>query len=201
MSKFKKAIQKPYGKVVTLFEDAKSVKAGTAEYIGPLLVGVFLERKKVQSKQWGEVYVYNFHLYADPNDESKFGQAPDGEEVSMFGTAVIDSRFDHGEDGSGIPEGAIVQISFEGETRTAKGNFCQQYEVGFFMPKVAFKKTARDSDEADRNFDRNADAEPEDRPVKTPMRRSPAVQNTSREDVPAAKTPKSANPSLDELGF
>jgi len=193
MSKFKKAV-KTFSKTIALNPDSEAIKNGKAEYAGPRIVGSLRSRDMVETTN-GTNRVYEFDLYANPNDDAAFGVTPpDGEAVSLWANKVLESKLEEGGDnGDPVPEGAIVSIEFL-ERRKGKSGFAatkgyDNYEVGYFLPPANFRK-------ADASQASAQNAEVDEPFPSAPSAPSPAA-------TPAARTTAAqpaANP-LDDLGL
>lgn len=138
MSLFKSA-NKPTGGVSVSWDpkDPK-IEEGKKKYFGNRIVGKFLQSGRYQ-KGHTDSATYTIHLYADMNDESKFGQDPDGEVVTVWGAKLIDDAFAYGGDGNGIQPGDIVEIVYNGYKDTVSGdNRYQHFDVGSMRPTPSF---------------------------------------------------------------
>lgn len=139
---FKNTGKQMGGVSVSWKADDDRLAEGNNKYFGERIVGKFIEMNRFE-KGKKTFTTYLIKLYADFNDESKFGQEPDGEEVTVWGTTVIDGCFERGSDGTGIKPGDIVEIVYHGIKETANGqNEYQNFTVGAFTPSPSFKPAA-----------------------------------------------------------
>lgn len=122
-----------------------AIAEGKKKYFGDRLVGKFMSHESVTT-DIGQMDVYMIHLYKDMADESKFGQAPDGEMVSLRGTKIIKDAFEYGTDGQGIQPGDIVEIVIKGKKKGmsgfAKTTGYWDIAVNSFRPAPKFSPSA-----------------------------------------------------------
>lgn len=122
-------------------ENDAAIAEGKAKFFGNRVVGKFVDQGRLKKGKI-DCAKYTLHLYADMNDESKFGKDPDGELVTVWGAKLIDDAFNYGTDGSGILVGDIVEIVYEGwkDPQSKDANGYHGFKVGSFRPSQ-FKTT------------------------------------------------------------
>lgn len=123
-------------------ENDPKIAEGNAKFFGPRIVGKFIATNHVG--QGAKKYTnYTVQLYADFNDVSKFGQDPDGEVVTLWGSTVLNNAFERGYDGTGIKPGDIIEVIYKGLRKPVSGgDSYYDYTLNAFTPSPAFKPTA-----------------------------------------------------------
>lgn len=141
MSQFKQTGKIGNSINVSWEENDDRISEGGNKFYGKRIVGKYIGMDRIEKGK--KVYTkYDIKLYADFNDESKFGQEPEGDVVTVWGTTVLDGCFERGSDGSGIKPGDIVEIVYNGKKETAdKANEYHDFSVGAFTPSPSFKGT------------------------------------------------------------
>lgn len=126
-----KSAKRPLGRSVRWEEegdDSKSV------YLGDVVQGEYMDKQT-------DVGPNNSNVYSIKLD--------DGSHVDVWGTTLLDSCFEEGNDGDEIPLGAIIRITClgkkQGKTGPSKqaGKGYWQFNVEFAIPSPAFKSTAK----------------------------------------------------------
>ena len=142
---FKSANKPMSGVAVAWEENDPKIAEGKKKFFGERIVGKFIESGRFV-KGHTDCATYMLKLYADFNDDSKFGQEPDGEIVTVWGSKLIDDAFGYGGDGSGIQPGDIVEIVYRGRKETANGqNEYHDFAIGSMRPAPTFKPASAEA--------------------------------------------------------
>jgi hypothetical protein len=103
--KFKKAVE-PREEGDSEYPDTLVWDEGDAGegkvYLGEQITGVYVGKKENVGKNKSVVYTIDA--------ETEDGTVP----VNVWGSKVLDGKFDKGDDGSAVPEGSTVRITYKG---------------------------------------------------------------------------------------
>lgn len=111
-----------FGKTPRWQEEAKTdFEKENTEFLGNIIEGKYVNKM-------GNVGAKGANMYQ--LDTEAHGR------VSIFGTTVLDDKFEKGSDGKGIPVGSEVKIEHTGKEKSKDGNDYHTFKVLFLKPQM-----------------------------------------------------------------
>lgn len=115
---------------VSVSWDPKEARQNYA-YLGEQFTGTYVSVERNVGENKSNVYKLNLE---------------DGRLVSLWGSTLIDDKFEKGNDGSPIPEGALVRVTNEGMKDSQRGGRTYRVvKVEFHVPATKFKTAGEES--------------------------------------------------------